>query len=110
MDSVRRKEPDMRPFSPMTDLSCYFIPDSLANPSSRNFVFRALAIPRPPQATAEAKVVEFLTYHHEFVIHNHYFWHHDLGEFYKIGLLELSKAFAPMRYAVAAYPALTNVR
>ena len=65
-----------------------------------------IAIAHPPLATAENTVISFLTYHHQFVRPNHYFWPYDSNQFSNIGFYDLVTTFVPMQYAVAAYAAL----
>lgn len=60
----------------------------------------------PPGSSPETKIVEFLAFHHEFVIPSHYFWYHDSRGFCSLGLLNLASNSDSMRYAVAAYSAL----
>jgi len=50
--------------------------------------------------------MEFLTFHRQFVIPNHYFRYHGFNEFCNTGLIHLANTFEPTRYAVAAYAAL----
>jgi hypothetical protein len=60
----------------------------------------------PPGSSPETKIVDFLAFHNEFVISNHYFWCHDSRGFCSGGLLNLASNSDSMRYAVAAYSAL----
>jgi hypothetical protein len=60
----------------------------------------------PPQSSPETKIVDFLAFHHEFVISNHYFWCHDPRGYCSRGFLNIANNSDSMRYAVAAYAAL----
>ena len=60
----------------------------------------------PPGSSPETKIVEFLAFHHKFVIPSHYFWWNDSRGLCSWGLLNLASNSDSMRYAVAAYSAL----
>jgi hypothetical protein len=70
------------------------------------FEISNIELTRPPESSPETKIVEFLSFHHEFVIPSHYFWYHDNRGFCSRGLLDLASNSSSMRYAVAAYAAL----
>ena len=98
-----------RAFAPDSSITDFYI--AHANfPEERDWAqvmaFHAHEITQPPQATAESKAVEFLTYHDRFVIHNHYFLWQDYNNFCRHAIPQMARTFEPMRYAVAAYSAL----
>jgi len=104
--SPRSQDPGVPPALVFGNGAAIYFPASADVHTPQTFEFNAITVSRPPHASPETKVMEFLTFHRQFVIPNHYFRYHDFNEFCSIGLIHLADTFEPTRYAVAAYAAL----